>query len=110
MSSSVSRPVSEHPPYGLKDALVSSTPSVRTPHRIFAFSLSSGQPLAGRFWKRKDTINKPRLLPFFCQVGVSFLCILLLWRAQTKPTAWGAVCPSHRIFFTNYAFKAEVVV
>lgn len=110
MSSSVSRSVSEHPPYGLKDALVSSTPSVRTPHRIFAFSLSSGQHVAGRFGSERIQLINPVFCLFFCQVGVSFLCILLLWRAQTKPTAWGAVCPSHRIFFTNYAFKAEVVV
>lgn len=61
------------------------------------------------FGSERIQLINPVFCLFFCQVGVSFLCILL-WRAQTKPTAWGAVCPSHRIFFTNYAFKAEVVV
>lgn len=104
----VSRPVSEHPPYGLKDALVSGTPSVRTPHRIL--HSPSAPARYWPFWKRKDTINKPCILPFFAKLGFCFCVYYSSGGNRHTPTAGRAVRPSHRIFFTNYAFKAEAVV
>lgn len=61
-------------------------------------------------WKRKDTINKPRHLPFFAKSGFCFCVYYSSGGNRQGSPRGGAVCPSHRIFFTNYAFKAEVVV
>lgn len=97
------RPVSEHPPYGVRDTVVSGTPSVRTLHRILH---SPSAPVnLWPFWKRKDTINKPRLLPLLPSRGFVFVYITSSGGTRQGPAAKRAVRPSHRIFFTNYAFK-----
>lgn len=68
------RLISKHPPYDLKDALVFRHAFCTNTHTGFLHSPSAPAKLRP-FWKRKDTINKPRLLRFLPSGGFVFVYI-----------------------------------
>lgn len=65
---------------------------------------------SGRFGSKRIQLINPAFYLFFAELGFCFCVYYSSGGNRHEPTGWGAVRPSHRIFFTNYAFKAEAVV